>query len=70
VGQFLLVIGLPQYREAMARREERAACREIHRSDDWRRLGDDFRLFYSPGWCRMATFAGVTIIAAIVLQRL
>ena len=70
VGQFFLVCGLPRYREAMARREERAACREIHRSDDWRRLGDDFRLFYAPVWGRMATFAGGTIIAALVFQRL
>jgi hypothetical protein len=70
VGQFLFVCGLPQYREAMARREERAACRQLHRPDDRRRSGSNFRLFYIPVWGRMATFGGVSIIAAIVFQRL
>jgi hypothetical protein len=67
---FFLVVGLPQYREGMTRRRERAACREIHRPDDWQRFRDDFRLFYVPTWCRMLTFLFCAIIADIVVKKL
>lgn len=67
---FLLVFGLPQYREAMARRAERAACREIHRVDHWQRFGSDMRLFHVPYLCRMLTFLFCAIIADILVRRL
>jgi hypothetical protein len=64
----LLVVGWPQYREALARRRERAALRQIHHSHDWQRLGDDMSSFYVPVWLRMLTFVICTVFAAIIVK--
>jgi hypothetical protein len=63
---FFLVIGLPQYREAMARRRQRAACGELQQAGDWPRFRDDLRLFYAPTWSRMLTFLVCVIIASLI----
>jgi hypothetical protein len=70
VAGFILVGGVPQYREAMQRHQDRAAFGKIHRVGDWQRFRDDLRMFYVPVWFRMLTFAVSTIIASIVVGRL